>query len=225
MPSLRSRFGSGARKLSRWSPHALACLRSVVWLSIRQNVQLFFWTQPIVLEFVLGMGLALLVRRGFALPAPVRYGLVTFGAAMLLRDFLNSGSQPRIWLTPNDFLRVSGWGIPAAMIVAGCVLKKTEALSDNWFVRIGKLLGDGSYALYLCHPIVMSAFAAAWFAARLDTKMPAYMGAGISVLLALVTSVFVHRWFELPLTRVLQGRSRTPEEKPLAVPRPVSQQA
>jgi peptidoglycan/LPS O-acetylase OafA/YrhL len=172
------------------------------------NLQLFFWAQPIVLEFVFGMGLALLVRHGVTLPAPVRYALIALGAAALFHDFLNTVSQPRIWLTPNDFLRVAGWGIPAAMIVAGCVLKKSERLGDNVFVRSGKLLGDASYALYLCHPIVMSAFAMFWFAAGLNNRLPPYLGAGTSIVLAIIASISVYRWFEFPLTRFLQRRMR-----------------
>src|SRR5947209_1711192 len=74
------------------------------------NPQLFFWTQPIVLEFVFGMGLALLVRNGFALPSPIRYALIALGVAAFFHDFLNTVAQPRLWLTPNDFLRVAGWG-------------------------------------------------------------------------------------------------------------------
>jgi exopolysaccharide production protein ExoZ len=173
-----------------------------------RNPQLFFWTQPIVLEFVLGMGLALLVRNGFTLPNVVRYALIALGAAAFFHDFLSSVSQPRLWLTPNDFLRVAGWGVPAAMIVAGCVLKKSERLGDNVFVRSGKLLGDASYALYLCHPIVMSAFAIVWFAIGLNNRFPPYLGAGVSIAVAIVAAISVYRWFEFPLTRFLQRRVR-----------------
>jgi exopolysaccharide production protein ExoZ len=184
----------------------LAALTIVGLLFPLHNLQLFFWAQPIVLEFVFGMGLALLVRHGVTLPASIRYALIALGAAAFFHDFLNTVSQPRIWLTPNDFLRVAGWGIPAAMIVAGCALKKSERLGENVFVRSGKLLGDASYALYLCHPIVMSAFAMAWFATGIDTRAPAYIGVAFSTVLAIIASIFVYRWFEFPLTRFLQRR-------------------
>jgi exopolysaccharide production protein ExoZ len=190
------------------------CLTSATIFGLlfpQHNPLLFFWTQPIVLEFVFGMGLALLVRHGFTLPAPIRYALIALGAAAFFHDFLNTVAQPRIWLTANDFLRVAGWGIPAAMIVAGCVLKKGERLGENVFVRSGKLLGDASYALYLCHPIVMSAFAMFWFAAGLNNRLPAYVGAGVSIVLAIAASILVYRWFEFPLTRFLQRGMRQSE--------------
>jgi peptidoglycan/LPS O-acetylase OafA/YrhL len=75
-------------------------------------------------------------------------------------------------------------------------------------VRSGKLLGDASYALYLCHPIVMSAFAMLWFAAGLNDQLPAYLGTSVSIGLAVVASILVYRWFEFPLTRFLQKRMR-----------------
>ena len=116
------------------------------------NAQLLVWTQPIVLEFAFGMGLALLARNGFVLSARLRYALIALGAAAFFHDILDSASQPHAWLTPNDFLRVAGWGVPAAMILAACVLKDKERLADNRLARAGALLGDSSYALYLSHP-------------------------------------------------------------------------
>ena len=205
------------------------CLSALVLFGLmfpQHNPQLFFWAQPIVLEFVFGMGLALLVRHAFTLPALIRYALIALGAAAFFHDFLNTVAQPRLWLTPNDFLRVVGWGIPAAMIVGGCVLKKSERLGNNVFVGSGKLLGDASYALYLCHPIVMSAFAMVWFASGIDAKAPAYLGVAVSIVLAIVASILVYRWFELPLTRFLQRRMRDGAEKRSASDlKPASQQA
>jgi len=190
------------------------------------NAQLFFWTQPIVLEFVFGMGIALLKRNAYALPNGVRYALIAIGAAAFFHDFLNSVAQPRIWLTANDFLRVAGWGIPAAMILAGAVLKGPDRLGENVFVRTGKLLGDASYALYLCHPIVMSAFAVGWFALGFNNRLNAYVGVGISIVLAIIASVLVHLWFEYPLTRALQKRVRPIEQqRPAAELGGVSQRA
>jgi peptidoglycan/LPS O-acetylase OafA/YrhL len=92
------------------------------------------------------------------------------------------------------------------MILAGAVLKQRERLGDNVFVRTGKLLGDASYALYLCHPIVMSAFAVGWFALGFNNRLNPYVGVGISLVLAVIASVLVYRWFERPLTRTLQKR-------------------
>jgi peptidoglycan/LPS O-acetylase OafA/YrhL len=59
----------------------------------------------------------------------------------------------------------------------------------------------------------MSAFAMVWFAAGLHAKFHPYLGVAISVMLAIATAVLVYRWFEFPLTRLLQRRARSSAEK------------
>lgn len=194
-----------------------ASLAAIVALGVAfpsGNPQLYVWTQPIVMEFGFGMALALLVRNGFVLASALRYGLIALGVAVLYYDLLDSGSQSHDWIPPTDFLRVAGWGIPAAMIVAGCVLKGKQSIADNWCLRLGEHLGNASYALYLCHAIVMRVFAAGWFAIGLNYKIPAYVGMAICVLGSVVASLCVHRWFEIPVTRFLQERMRRIGGKP-----------
>ncbi|MBY6242937.1 acyltransferase [Methylosinus sp. Sm6] len=181
------------------------------------NAQLLVWTRPIVVEFVLGMGLAALALRGVSLPAGARYALVAIGVAMFLRDFLDSAAQPRVWLTPNDWMRVVAWGVPAALIFAACVLDKSKGGADGRLTRVGVSMGEASYSLYLCHPMVMSPFAAAWFAAGLDKMLPAYVAVAISVAASAVASALVYRWFEIPVTRSLRWLIR-----PEPAARPVS---
>lgn len=172
------------------------------------NPVLYFWTQPIVLEFVFGMGLALLAREGVTLPRSARYALMAAGAAAFYFDFLDARSYPHDWITPNDFLRVIGWGVPAAMILAGAVLKPREASASGFLVQAGARLGDASYALYLCHPIAMSLFAGGWYLFGLDRLLPAAVGVGASLLLSIFVSLLVYRWFERPMTDYLQSKRR-----------------
>ena len=91
-------------------------------------------------------------------------------------------------------------------------------------MRSGTLLGDASYALYLSHPLVMSAFAMIWFAAGANNTMPGYLGAGVSIMLAVAASILVYRWFEFPLTRFLQRRIRFGEKVGPADLKPLPQQ-
>ena len=61
-----------------------ACLAAMVCFGIAhppQSPQLFFWTQPVVIEFVVGMAIALMLRYGLSLAAPLRYTLIGLGAA------------------------------------------------------------------------------------------------------------------------------------------------
>lgn len=175
------------------------------------NPILSVWSQPIVFEFIFGMGLALLARRGVSLPDGARYGLFAIGAAALLVDFLDSPGHPHDWMTPNDFARVFAWGLPAALILAGAVLKKNDLSNPGLIARAGAAVGDASYALYLCHPMVMSAFAAGWFLIGADRHLPPRVGVAIVVALSVVAALLVYRWFERPVTDFLQSKRNKPQ--------------
>lgn len=172
------------------------------------NPVFYVWSQPIVFEFVFGMGLALLARHGVEIQDRARYACYMIGAAALLYDFLDSSGQPHDWVTPNDFSRVFAWGMPAALILAGAVLKRRDAREPGLIARAGTAIGDASYALYLVHPMVMSAFASGWFKLGVDQYLPPRAGVAIEVALSVAAALIVYRWFERPLTDYLQSKRR-----------------
>ena len=49
-----------------------------------QSAVLLSWTDPIMAEFLLGMGIAAIAAAGFTLPGGVRVGLVLFALLLLL---------------------------------------------------------------------------------------------------------------------------------------------
>jgi peptidoglycan/LPS O-acetylase OafA/YrhL len=176
------------------------------WLFQPTGAAAFVWTQPIILEFAMGVALALALRRGASLPTGARAGLIAAGLAALLWDALHSSAQPRVWLVDNDMLRVVGWGLPCAMIFAGFVLapRKPAQSAPNAAARALAHLGDASYALYLCHPIIMSALAGGWHAARLDRWLHPWIGAALLIVASIGAALAIYRWFEQPVTRALQ---------------------
>jgi exopolysaccharide production protein ExoZ len=99
-------------------------------------------------------------------------------------------------------------GMCLALLVRGVRVEEKRAARGPRVRPLGQALGDASYALYLCHPIVMSTFAMLWFAVGLNMRLPAYLGAGVSIGLAIIASIVVYRWFEYPLTAFLQKRIR-----------------
>jgi len=182
----------------------------------QSNPQLFVWTQPITLEFAFGMGLALLARRGVALAPAWRAGLMLTGAALFVYDALDTRAQSHVWLAPNDLLRVVGWGVPAAMLMSGAVLGPSP-LRDNWATRAGAALGDASYALYLFHPAVMVALSGGWFWLGLDKQLSPWLAVWSAVALSSIVALYLHRWFEKPMTEYLQMKRRPADAKPSAM--------
>jgi exopolysaccharide production protein ExoZ len=162
------------------------------------------WADPIVLEFVLGMLLALGYRRGVRLPgwavAPL---LIAALALTLAYNEWGTVLLPR-WL---------GFGVPGAMAVAALVLAPRD-IAIGWVDRVG----DASYALYLCHPMVIAAARMLALKGYLDpAAMPWLYLCGVTGA-SVGTALLLHRLVEVRLTgqarRLLAGwtapRARLP---------------
>lgn len=163
----------------------------------------FFWTRPIVLEFGLGMGVALLLRNGVRLSPLVRVVLLAGAFGILFADPIQSARQAVDWTTPNDGWRVIGWGLPAAFIVAAAVLGPQPGM-----VRLagpGVLLGDASYALYLSHPFVIVGIRKAGQILGLPGLVGLWPMVFATLVVSCLVAVAVHHFLERPVTRFVQG--------------------
>ncbi len=111
--------------------------------------QLRFWTDPIIIEFLFGIGIAAFRRRGVTLSPVLCWALAAGGAALLLTIEPLFGS-------PGDARFISA-GLPAALIVLGFAFMPFDAATrPGRFLAMG---GDASYALYLSHPFAINAAA------------------------------------------------------------------
>lgn len=102
-----------------------------------------FYTDPIILEFAMGVWLGVLYER---VPANAVVGslLVAAGAWLLLQPL-------------QDFRFIS-WGLPAAGIIAGILMiERAGALPRVPGLRV---LGDASFSVYLWHPFAIAALQA-----------------------------------------------------------------
>src|SRR5262249_35269174 len=113
---------------------------------------LMFWSDPIILEFLAGMLIAVAYRHGIFIPIMLRICLI------IVAIFT-------IWSVP-EFMPPSGyrflaWGVPAAVVVACGVLGR-RSVPVRWLATPVKLLGDASYALYLIHPLTGSIVLILW---------------------------------------------------------------
>ncbi len=152
-------------------------------------IPLAFWTDPIVLEFALGMLVAIAARRGWRAgwigPSLL---LVSLAAAWLLPAWLHATARPLVR------------GVPAALLVF-CALSWTRL--PNWLI----LVGDSSYALYLVHPFPMRAIrvALAHLPVAADAVVPLYLAT--TLVACVILAVALHLLVEQPILR--WGRNRT----------------
>ncbi len=157
------------------------------------NTQLAVWSNPIILEFAAGMGLALLEARGFALTRGARLGLIL--AAVVALHFA---------LLAPPGLRALTYGLPAAALAAAAVFGSQPGGGSRFLVR----LGDASYAMYLFHPFVMRGVSVLWpkFHAHSEPAGTIYVLAGLAA--AQICALAINLTLEARLAEMFRGKGR-----------------
>ena len=159
------------------------------------TLPLRFWSDPIILEFVLGMGLALAVARGLALPGWARIALIALAVVWL--HLLAGGPIGG---------RVASFGLPGAMLVAA-------AVSNRRADRVGGTarglirLGDASYAMYLFHPFVMRGFTLLGAHIAVHTEASGVVYVATSLAVAQLCALAINAGFERKVTAILRRRA------------------
>jgi exopolysaccharide production protein ExoZ len=184
-------------------PRALLMVVSVVFLSLvtlghvapsPDQALWTFYTDPIILEFALGMlaGYLYVADRlpGKALGAI----LLASGAACWLAT---------MFFSVEGLWRVAFWGIPAFFVLLG--LTSLERASGLSFPKIFSRLGDASYSIYLTHGFCTN-FVGFAIKRVFGSSVP-YADAVIVILSVafIVPGILSYRYLESPLTRFLKN--------------------
>ncbi|HEY8564732.1 MAG TPA: acyltransferase [Beijerinckiaceae bacterium] len=164
-----------------------------------------FWTHPIILEFAFGAALGLARANGVRLGGVLRAGLAVLGLLLLAADF----DRPD---APFHVTRAFAYGLPASLLVAAAALgRPVERV--GWPTRLGILVGDASYALYLVHPFAVRGLRE--LVQRLGlAALPAPVFVVAALVAATLVAVLVHRLVEAPAVRAAK-RLLEPDAKPL----------
>lgn len=166
--------------LHRWIPQG--------WFPIH------FWSRPIILEFVAGMGLGWTYRRGARLSPLASSALAGAGLAMLIGLPQVEGG--------TAVIRPFSFGIPALMICAAFALSHEPRRTPAW--RRALIAGcNSSYTLYLSHVFSVHAVQLAWQGT--GAPMPG-IGMTAAVVVALAIAHLVYRGIERPMIEALQRR-------------------
>lgn len=184
---------------------AIACLAAMLigLVSLGRVIQapaapVAVWTDGLLLEFLLGLGIGLLAERGRRLDARSAGLVVALGClgAVALGPVSGLFHGLALWIRE---------GIPAAFVVGGCVL------GPRWgagrVVLPLALVGDASYSLYLSHPFAVRLMRAAWLA-LVPAGVPVSLYLAAACATAVLLGLALHRWVERPMTDWLQRHSR-----------------
>jgi peptidoglycan/LPS O-acetylase OafA/YrhL len=167
-----------------------------------------FYTSPIILEFLAGIALAGLFRRGVRLPlaGALACAISSVVAYVLIYRFVPHFPEGR-------FLTI---GVPAALLAASLILAREPAI-DGGVRRFLQLGGDASYTLYLSHTFTVNLVAVAW--ARIAPAHP-WAGVAVALVAAVVAAILFYRFAERPVTEALHRRLRLrpPDEAQAVAP-------
>ena len=154
-------------------------------------VALRFWSDPIILEFVAGIGLAKLWLSGIRLRAAAVAVLAVIALALF------AATAP-LGLTQYD--RFIANGVPAALLCAA-VLFAPDRRAPGLIHRALVANGDASYALYLSHTFTINAVIL-----LLSGQVPGWAAMGTAAALSIITALVIHRLIERPMVRALRAR-------------------
>lgn len=156
-----------------------------------------YLADPIIIEFVFGMLLAL-VHRG--------------GARLSMWAAISLSLAGFFWLaaTIDSLSRLYSAGIAAALIVAGVSLSSMSRPRNTLFVRGVVFLGDISYSLYCTHLLTFSFVA--WTATKLAVSLVGHTWAymGVMLVTGLVIAAGTYFMFEKPATNFLKRLIKRP---------------
>lgn len=157
------------------------------------------WSGPLLLEFVFGMLVGLTFCEGWRLRPAISW-VIVFGAVALITatqyNALVDGAQI------YGLARPLTWGVGAACIVAGIVLTDTRR-KLSWLSNPAVKLGDASYALYLCHPLVFLTLGALGMTELIEPTMHPYAYALIFLTLVVVAALTLNSIDEAVRKRLL----------------------
>lgn len=142
-----------------------------------------FYTNDIVLEFLMGIVIGMLYRRGLC---RARAWLPLLGIAAALAAIYHGADIPR----------ALEWGVPSAILVISCVTLERFFQGS----RILKLLGDCSYSVYLIHVLVL--VAGRWVAERMGLDPYAILPVCIAVIA--LGAYGSYQWLEKATYRTLK---------------------
>lgn len=154
---------------------------------------LAFWFNSIVLEFVLGIGLAWLYHRGWRLKPAAGLSLFIAGGFLMVL-----GKHLHLDLTALNY-RALWLGIPALMMCAGLVLIEKPGPAGP-VVNALVFGGNISFALYLSHPFAINITGLVFKKAGLDQP---WLFIAVAMIAALCGAAAFYVVVEKPVTRLL----------------------
>lgn len=165
-----------------------------------------FWADPIILNFILGMLVAVLYKQQFRVSLTETRLLIAISAVGLL--IINNIHGTLDTIPENSFINrgVLTFAI-AFMFIAGTLGPQVDVAKPLW--RAGLLIGDASYSLYLVHPFFLRPMSKIW-GRTIGDYLPVWSFSIVAMMLAVSVGLVVYLFVERPVTNYLAQKTKTP---------------
>jgi exopolysaccharide production protein ExoZ len=164
------------------------------------------YTSPLLLEFLAGVGIAMLQERLLRLGHWRGGALIASGVALIALSLGLSGHA-----------EIAATGTGCALLVAGALAFEAAARARP--LRLFKLIGDASYSMYLIHPFFQrAAFTALLPLLRGVPQTPVELAVYAVVVFAagIVGGIVTYYLVERPITRWLKPKRQSVRLAPIA---------
>jgi exopolysaccharide production protein ExoZ len=166
------------------------------------DLRLIFLTNPIMLEFVLGVIICQLFLKCKKIPVYIGVGCLGAGLIsyilLIIFGFGNVSYHISVIVGKVSATRFLIWGIPSSLIVAGCLfLDKNGRLNRLFNNKLAMLIGDASYSIYLLNLTIFNFLIIVYI--KTGFFLPADAMIWIQMLFAVVISIGFYRLVEKPL--------------------------
>jgi exopolysaccharide production protein ExoZ len=173
------------------------------------SIPLNFWADPIILNFIMGIGVGVLYMKDVRTKGWENLALLAIAAASLWG--VQYDSDILLAFPENHVVPRFTTALPMLPILIAGALGPQLDVSKLWG-RGALLLGDASYSLYLIHPFALRPFKAIWVK-FVGTDLPLWSFSLACVVLALVVGLGCYVLAERPFTNYF-SRKRSPTPKP-----------
>jgi peptidoglycan/LPS O-acetylase OafA/YrhL len=191
-----------------WLSAVIIILVSVGHLIQIANYRIIFFTNSILLEFLLGIGIYSWYKRSKTIPTYVPIALLSIGIisflCLIIYGFDYVWSYSMVLTNQLSLKRFLLFGIPSAALVAGCLfLEKGSKLQWFWNSKLTNTLGDASYSLYLVNPIVFALLSI------LYKKSGFFLPPDLSIIIQLIVAVMISIIFFITIEKpfIKMGKS------------------
>lgn len=163
------------------------------------GVALNFWGDPIVLGFLLGAAVGIAYNNGLRLSGLSAAMLIAIGFGVIFLSWVPTGAE-------DTLLRRLADAVPATLVLIAVALgPQVDEVRYIW--RPALIIGNASYSLYLVQEFLLRLLSLVWLKGPLAT-LPLWTFIPIGIALTLMVALTLYRYFEMPVTRWLNGYER-----------------